>query len=227
MSEKKIYTFWLFKPVQPIFLFLVLSVSVSKANVYNKNSGMKTIVEVSAEEISKNNFMELKNTVLNSKKNMSDRWNAAIKIGVQRLDGSKEFILSLIQRPEWFLRNAALVVIQSEYPELSKEKALFLLKDKALVVRSAAVEVLLKSIESKKDNQLTASDRQLLWKELDADYNFRGTQSLWVRDQIAELLAINPLKAEKEMFAKYISTPNKNEKNSLQAIALSALKKIQ
>ncbi len=173
---------------------------------------------VSAAEIS--DFELQKKIILDSKRTVSDRWQAVMKVASQYKGASKDFIVSLSDRSEWFLRNASLVALQAHYPEMVKANALKLLKDKALVVRSAAVDVLM---QQSQQQELSLTERATLWSELEAPYNFRGTQSLWVRSQIAELLAKSPLKNENSMFAKYLNQSN----IELKSIAQAALKKIQ
>lgn len=181
--------------------------------VSEANAGALSAVEISDLELQKK-------IILDSKRTISDRWQAVMKVASQYKGTSKDFIVSLSDRSEWFLRNASLVALQAHYPDAVKANALKLLKDKALVVRSAAVDVLM---QQSQQQELSLTERSTLWSELEAPYNFRGTQSLWVRSQIAELLAKSPLKNENSMFAKYLNQSNIELKN----IAQAALKKIQ
>jgi hypothetical protein len=106
-----------------------------------------------------------------------------------------------IKSPLWFMRNAALVAMQSQHPQAAKKAALVLIKDKALVVRSAAVDALGADLDS--------ASRDLLWEEMEAKYNYRKNQSLWIREQILGKLALSPEPREAALFYKAL-----NEKNT-------------
>ena len=95
------------------------------------------------------------------------------------------------------MRNAALVALKEVNPAQSQKLAQKLLKDKALVVRSAAVTVL--------EANITPEVRDLLWDELNQSYNFKGSQSLWIRHQIVEVLAKKPMHRELKIFADLLS----------------------
>ena len=112
------------------------------------------------------------------------------------------------------MRNAALTAVKTTQPERLNEVVPSLLKDKALVVRSAAVSALYPNLEPKM--------RDLLWSELNASYNFRKGQSLWVRGQIVEKLSSNPQKKEYTLFGNAL----KGTDEKLHAFAIQALENI-
>lgn len=120
------------------------------------------------------------------------RWRALTLAAQIKGIGALKDMWAKLNSKEWFVRNAALLGIHHVSAEEGHKAALRLLKDPALVVRSAAVAML-------KDD-LTRSERDLLWEELNANYNFRGTQSLWVRGEILQKLALRPAQLEAPLF---------------------------
>lgn len=131
------------------------------------------------------------------KKSMSTRWKALTLAAHLKGEKSLSEMELALKAPEWFMRNAGLIALQSFDPIKARLHAKSLMKDKALVVRSAAVDVI--------GNDLDAATRDLFWEEMEASYNFRQKQSLWVRRQILEKLAINPAKKEISLFAKALN----------------------
>lgn len=145
---------------------------------------------------------------------MSLRWRALMAAaevnGVKATDDLKK----AGEHDAWFMRNAALVALTEVNPHEASKLAQKLLKDKALVVRSAAVDVL------QKDSALDV--RELLWKELNQKYNYKGAQSLWIRHQIVEVLAKSPKSNELKTFANLL-----NDKDTrLYLPAINGLEKL-
>jgi HEAT repeat protein len=159
-------------------------------------------------------YPELVRISKSDKLDMATRWRAvtlAAAIGGKK--GLKDLRVALKSR-EWFLRNAALVAMKAYHPKQSAEAARSLIKDKALVVRSAAVEVL--------GQQLDSKSRDLLWEELSASYNYRKGQSLWIRGQILSHLAEKPEAREIPHFVKAL----KEKESGLNEAAVKGLEKI-
>jgi HEAT repeat protein len=129
------------------------------------------------------------------------RWKAVMQLAdsspTRAITDLKEFLSG----KEWFIRSAAMTALNEINPSEGKSAALKLLSDRALVVRSAAVQVL----ESHIDTQV----RSRLWQEMAASYNFRKKQSLWVRGQILSLLSQKPLPSEKKQFENLKSDSDK------------------
>ncbi len=112
---------------------------------------------------------------------MDIRWKAITSAGLLGGSALKPQIQKALIAKEWFVRNAALVALESMDRNQAKTWAKKFLDDKALVVRSAAVETL-----ARLEDRSAAS---VLWKKLSAKENFRGSQSLWIRKQITVALA--------------------------------------
>lgn len=128
---------------------------------------------------------------------MSLRWRALMAAAESRGAKATDDILKAGGHKQWFMRNAALVALGEVNPQQAGKLALKLLKDKALVVRSAAVGAL--------EKNPSLEVRDLLWDELNQDYNFKNKQSLWIRHQIVGALAQKPRDHELKLFAKLLS----------------------
>ena len=145
---------------------------------------------------------------------MEARWRAVTAMG--RIGGklSMPELKQALHSKVWFLRNAALV----SSVQIDREQALSwakeLMSDKALVVRSAAVDVMtdLKDLKSK----------NILWQKLNAKENFRGKQSLWIRRKIVESLSQIEERGSEQKFVALLS--DKDE--SLYPPAIRALERI-
>lgn len=149
------------------------------------------------------------------KKSMQVRWKALTLAAYLKKNKAMPELEKALKSKEWFMRNAGLVAIQSFDARKAEMAAKDLIKDKALVVRSAAVEVLGAGAG------MTQATRDLFWEEMNANYNFRQKQGLWVREQILEKLAQNPEKNEMPLFVKALK-----EEPKMHATAIVAMEKI-
>ncbi|MFN3453860.1 MAG: HEAT repeat domain-containing protein [Pseudobdellovibrio sp.] len=149
---------------------------------------------------------------------MTHRWEALIK--ASELADGKEIkqVLEFAEHKDWFMRNALLVALDKMGTDLVYEKAKLMVSDKALVVRSAAVDIL-----TRLENYET---RQLLIKELNKEYNFVGKKSLWIRSQIMKNLVKKPNSTEKQLFAKLLFDQDK-EISSMSIMALEKINNIK
>jgi HEAT repeat protein len=142
------------------------------------------------------------------------RWRAVTAFGRLKPLEARPVLETCLQSSEWYLRNAAVLVLPYQEREWALMKARGLLQDSAVVVRSSAVDVLahLGAVEAEED----------LWKSLNAKENFKKGQSLWVRKKIAQTL---------EKFVQKKSEPRlrlllSDDDRSVQAVAVNALNKI-
>lgn len=161
-------------------------------------------------------YSELLSLSQNSKKNIGLRWKAVTLAAHLNPTAAQTDLKPLLKSDEWFMRNAALVGLTSKKTKQSHEIAIGMLRDKALVIRSAAVMALAPEYLSQNET------REELWEELEASYNFRNKQSLWVRAQILDQLSKNAQRRERELFVKAL----KDRDNRLHAPAIIALEKI-
>lgn len=148
------------------------------------------------------------------KKDMGTRWKSLTLAAQINKEKAQEPLSKALKSQEWFMRNAALVAYREVFPEKTVAIATELLKDKALVVRSAAVESL--------PPLMTDEVRDRLWEELHQDYNFRKKQSLWVRSLILQKLAATPRSKEASLFVRALKEPDER----LHSHAIQALEKI-
>jgi hypothetical protein len=198
------FTFAAIPPEKPISISAEELISLPAANRVQVASKIKT------EKISE----QLWQMAFDEKKDMGSRWKSltlAAQINREKASASLE---KAIKSDEWFMRNAALVAYKEVFPDQATAVAEKLLQDKALVVRSAAVEAL--------PSNLTNQMRDKLWAELYQDYNFRKKQSLFVRSNILQKLAESPRAQEKVLFVKALQEQDPR----LHTPAVSALEKI-
>jgi HEAT repeat protein len=149
-----------------------------------------------------------------STESMQTRWRALTLASSLKSQEVLPELEQALSAPEWFMRNAALVSLEQYHPKRAQTAAQALLKDKALVVRSAAVQVLGKKMDDK--------TRDLFWEQLASAQNFRRKQSLWIRGQMLSLLAESPQSRETGLFAKALN----DDDVKIQAPAIAALEKL-
>lgn len=205
------------------FSISVLASKESKLTLNRPSTILKEteqILRLSKAELEKVslNFTEeqkvaLRKIAFNGDSELQVRWRALILAA--RLLGAKVKVdIDLASRSqEWFMRSAAMMAASEISNEEGALLARKLVHDKALVVRSAAVDILGATGE--------LTDRSLLWKIIRDPINVRKGQSLWIRSQALQLLAKSPLKKE---VPHYILLLKEND-IELQAIAIQALEK--
>lgn len=125
-----------------------------------------------------------------------ERWRAITTMG--RLDPlafRPELDRALVSR-EWFMRNAALIALQTDERARAVAWSMRMLDDKALVVRTQAVRNLI---------DLDARESEpVLWEKLFEKQNFKGKESLWIRAHIAEALARFGMQGRTKNFKKML-----------------------
>lgn len=149
---------------------------------------------------------------------MTQRWDAVIKATELANAEQMKELLDLSRSRDWFIRNALLVGLDKAGNDMVYEKAATMVSDKALVVRSAAVDVLTR-LNSKKH-------RDLLTREMTKSYNFVGQKSLWIRSQIMKGLLKNPQSNEKEFFSKMLFDQD-TEIAQMSTVALEKITQIK
>ncbi|MFZ3230642.1 MAG: HEAT repeat domain-containing protein [Pseudobdellovibrio sp.] len=145
---------------------------------------------------------------------MSTRWQALIKAAEQAGTGQVAEIATFAKNNDWFMRNAALVALEKINSNYAIDEAKILVQDKALVVRSAAVEMLAK--------KNTLEIKRIFAAELAKPYNFSGKQSLWIRPQIMKAIANSAIADDRQFIARYLFDPDKK----VAAISATALEKL-
>lgn len=159
-------------------------------------------------------YRNLVSIMFDAKAPMNLRWKATTAIG--RIGGelSQPEIERAFRRGEWFMRSAAMLAMRSIDKEKSLSWARQLLSDRALVVRSAAVD----AIDEAKD----AASAPILWAKLASRDNFNDGDSLWIRRRIVETLAKLESAGSEARFMKVLS----DRDESLHGPAIEGLERI-
>ncbi len=147
-------------------------------------------------ELGPQGLVELERLAFDESQTLSIRWKSLTSLA--RLQGPKglKVLEKAIARPEWFMRNAAVVASVNLDRRKALEWSRQLLSDEALVVRTAAVQNLV-TLGSR-------GEKDLLWKELNAPRNFRAGKSLWIRRHIAKALSDSADSSDSARFAKML-----------------------
>lgn len=130
----------------------------------------------------------------NEKLTMNERWTALLNASNIARGTEVNEIKKFAENKEWYLRNASLVALKRINPSLAEQEAMKLLSDKALVVRSAAVEIV--------SEKMTDQNKMALVEQLDKAYNFNRNSSLWIRKQILEKIANVATSKDQAIFVK-------------------------
>ena len=145
---------------------------------------------------------------------MTQRWQALVKAGEVANPDQVVKIQEFVKSSDWFMRNASIVSLETININYALDQAKMLIHDKALVVRSAAVNIL------SKKNSLDI--KRLLAAELDKKYNFSGKQSLWIRPQIMKQMAYTASTQDRQFLARYLFDSDKK----VAALSAEGLEKI-
>ena len=160
-------------------------------------------------------FWLLKSMVFSSKESMYTRWSALISLAhTQPAALAKPVILKALKHSEWFLRNAGLLALEHVDADLSLQQADDLLDDPALVVRTAAVDLIQRQ---KADNY-----KFRLLEKLNAPDSFHKHSSLWIRAHIVSALAGFAEPGEEPFFTSLLKDPD----TRIHPFASKALKKL-
>ncbi len=164
--------------------------------------------------MSQKDFSSLIKDANNTSLAMSERWQALVKAAEIVKPEQVPTIANFSKNKDWFMRNAALVSLETINIEDAIEQAKILISDKALVVRSAAVATLAK--------KNTLAIRQLFATELAKSYNYSGSQSLWIRAQLMGQIANKVSADDRQFMARYLFDSDKKVAN----LSVEALEKI-
>ncbi len=145
---------------------------------------------------------------------MSRRWAALQK--ATALASGEEFlkIVAFSDSKDWFMRNASLVALEKSGSDMVYDQAKKLITDKALVVRSAAAQILIRL-----NNDAV---KKIFSAELEKKYNFNGKNSLWIRKQMMSHLVKNPKVSERDFYVRYLD----DQDIEIAALSTKALEKI-
>ncbi len=162
-------------------------------------------------------YQELRLKAFSEAEEMSVRWNSLMQMTKMKKNESVMDLKKALSSNTWYMRNAGLIALDSINPTLAYDIAKKQLNDPALVVRSAAVDILVKN------KNKTAEVREILWKEIHSKKNKVKSKSLWIRPQISQYLAAEPMPQERE---KFLSLADEKD-DEIRGIAQTALQKLQ
>lgn len=145
---------------------------------------------------------------------MKQRWAALQK--ATTLASGDEFlkVVAFGDSKDWFMRNASLVALEKSGSDMVYDQAKKLITDKALVVRSAAADILMRL-----NNDAV---KRIFSAELEKKYNFNGKSSLWIRRQMMTHLVKNSTASERDFYVRYLY----DQDIEIAAISTHALEKI-
>jgi HEAT repeat protein len=189
----------------------------------NSNGGIQATKEaldlsmlerIQALKSDSNSYSNLKALMESKSEAFELRYKATTALAKVAGSKAKTEMVHAMTSSEWFLRNAGLIGMSS----LDRAEALVwarkLLNDKALVVRSAAVDIITQARDTTSTN--------LLWQKLYSKENFRNKQSLYIRRRIVEALSEID---SKEHAAKFVALLQDKD-DSLHEPAMEALERI-
>jgi len=174
----------------------------------------KAELEKISEKLSTEQKEALRKIAFRSDSDLQIRWRALVLAARLLGPKMKGDIVSASRSNDWFMRSASMMAANELSPDEGLTLARRMVHDKALVVRSAAVDILGQSEE--------LTDRNLLWNIIRDPINKRKGQSLWIRSQALQLLVRTPQKKE---IPQFISLLKENDLE-LQALSIQALEKV-
>jgi len=192
-------------------------VSVGHAAVPNLEDALKLPIENRVQALRAHGdgtVEELSALVFNKSQPLTVRWRSLTALARLNRAKAQPLVEKALASDDWFMRNAAVVSLPSMEREFALTWSEKMISDPALVVRTSAVQ-----------NILRLSGRRseaLLWQKLNAKENFRNGESLWIRRHIARTLA-EFAKPGKE--AQYIQMLNDHDAR-LHPFAIRALERI-
>lgn len=162
-------------------------------------------------------YSELRQKAFSESQEMSVRWNSLMQMTKIKKNESIVDLKKALNSNVWYMRNAGLIALHSINSDMAYDVAKKQLNDPALVVRSAAVDILTKS------KVRTTEVRELLWKEVHSKKNKNKSKSLWIRPQISQYLAADPQATERQRFLALAEEGDEE----IRQIAQKALQKLQ
>lgn len=142
----------------------------------------------------------LAHVAFDPKMGLQQRWRAITTMGRMNPTRFQKELERALKSKDWFMRNAALIALQTASHDFAVQQSTALLSDPALVVRTQAVRNLI---------QLDARETEpRLWREIFSPRNFRGTESLWVRAHMAEALAKFTTPGRAKFFQRLLLEPD-------------------
>lgn len=157
----------------------------------------------------------LKDWAFDRNRSLEIRWRALTALPYLDSRLGQLAIEMALKSEEWYLRNAATIALPALDRDYAVNSSARLLSDPALVVRTAAVQNLLK---------LNAREKtELIWRKINSPENFRNGESLWVRRHMAQALAEFSGPGQEDRFIALL----KDKDRRLHPFAIQALERIR
>lgn len=123
----------------------------------------------------------LRDLAFDEKMPLNTRWRAFMTLTDLEPEQSLPDIEKALQHKTWFMRSAALLSLQRHHRVRAVNESLKKLEqDPSLMVRMKALEILKDSAEPRV--------AQALWGKLHSKDSFHNNRSLWIREDIAQIL---------------------------------------
>ena len=103
-----------------------------------------------------------------------------------------------LKHKDWLLRHVALQHLPTWAPLKAKQWSAKLLSDPSLLVRSQAAKGLSPYLAEK-------TYRDMLWEELQSPRNWHKGKSLWLRQQILQILLQNPFLTDRQRWKEFLA----------------------
>ena len=132
-------------------------------------------------DLGAHSYVELQKIAKNNNKDLNLRWRAITTLGMMYPKSALPLLEKFLSSKKWFLRNASLLALSHGNRSRLKHWLNRSLKDKSLIVRTTAVQIIerlrLREFKSK------------LWQGLYQRGNFYKKESLWIRKYMARALS--------------------------------------
>ena len=159
-------------------------------------------------------FFVLKSLLVDKKESVPVRWKALTSLARLFPNKSRPLVQKALRSSSWFLQNAGLIAMEIIDPQKAVMWAGYFLDSPALVVRTAAVDM----IKKHRARQYKAR----LLEKLNATDSFYKKKSLWIRSHIVSALSVFPVPGEEPLFISFLQDPDER----LHIHAILALEKL-
>ncbi len=134
---------------------------------------------------------------------VSLRWKDSQAWMTRQSSVNLQWSQEVIQNGDWILKSSLIGKVCKIKSNEAQEVLLQLLSDKALVVRSAAVDCLAQ--------RMNPFVRESLWSAFQDPINKRGQQSLWIREQILEIFLAQPTASDRRAISQLKTVENEEK----------------
>ncbi len=165
--------------------------------------------------LGKQSYPMLEELAFNEKWPMKTRWKAFMLLTLPQGKAATVTIKKALLSKTWYMRSAGLTALETVDVHGAKKWAYQLLNaDPALMVRMKALEVL----RDERGEKVT----ELFWKKVYSEDSIHRDQSLWIRADLAKILAERPREKDLKRWVRLLHDSDKK----LRAMATLALGKL-